>query len=1491
MSQMPPWTGLHAVVDMHTASQPCTPAAVDEGGMWTYEQLRNASLHAAVWLRSHRLVGEPAPDWSTCPEAPRPLAIAIARGRLWYSLCIGAWRLGLPLIAVSSDLPDKAAERQRNARIADQLRPLAVVADGDPEAVLPGRPEDCVVLQVEEFVRVLHVDVPCSGPALVPTAGPVSAASVLAYVYTGGTTRHSKCVVVTHAMALWEMTHYATALHGSVSRGDRWLQFSSAYWGAAVFGQLDVGLAFGACTVFATVHAVEDIAEATARHGITVLGVVPSQLRGAWPGGPKTRPPNLRVLIAWADKMPVKLAQQWKEHVQIFELLIASEYWLTFYSNCATWQDPTDGTEKHILRALPGLDMQLLTEDGVAALDGQVGELHLTGATVSPGYVGPDRRVGTGAENENAFTEIEGSRFYRSRDRLRRLHGGGYVYMGRAGTLAKRGGAWIDLEAIEAAVASVPGVSSAAVLASDEVDTFLVLDPERPGKTPFLRLIDRARRALGGESRVHVRAALPLHPATAKVDRRKLQADLGDSRTRWANDQANLQRMQRCMLLSYCAWYVPIISAVAGPSFIFFPPMAALRIGMMKLLLVPYIWAALLYSILNPLQDRSYYRKSYGPPDILLLIAASVPADLVGVVAALACGIVGWNRDRNAYAALAFVALSMAMLMAVAHGMMSISISALACVWAAACLGPTTIGYLAALPVSCFIVLPKWVGDDWIWRTACDGARLRRLLMRLLVWYPRPVWDASCAWSSWKWDPSIAAVEWGDETAWSNIRMTTLNEGMAVSVDYWEEERETGAQNPTQNSCHPNGSVTTTAGSGDSSNPEVALLSRLVERAGGCPEAVEAMDSLQAITLAELIRTELGRQISVKDVLRCPDVAELLARIAVATVVPSNAGSGGPTGTVRETNTSNPADPGHADADGAYRVFALQFPRAPVDWCVRYDGAEHLDTAALQRASDRLVARHSALRTVQTPDEPMREALDKAAAMWQLWTTCCGSQEAYWHLIARVVGNALFACWPRTFLRSAEAARVELKAPRCRQVRHDHWGHIADDEYVFGVIRELVTPHRWPYEIAVVPLYEIPSEISAASVGTTGEADQKICNDKGSLGADAGGVSPGVSSDLPAQEDSIAVARSLPRDAVSWYIHCSITHAYIDGASGRALFGDLLRYYAEEVGKAPRMVEPEAPEHLSLLQKRLKMSLHGRLPGASDPNNDVYHEIVCEDWGKRPGFSRRIFFKPKVLRALRTSATDVLGCSIDVAWLTATLGAMFRLFPTTPCIRLILKVGCRDGHGEREMVGFLSEQRLFPVDVGKMEAATVLDIANAVTSARRARDWRAPVPFEAGLCVYVNLVSAMVDGLPSGFKHVVKPSAVPARWNTDAYCHLNLRLDQLSADEWDFRIFHWDAAWGWEWSTYFAMALGSVIGDMVTAPTKPLLQATLHPSPPVSSTPDPPKDGVPSLTAPVAKRKAMEPNGIPNGTSQADSSGNDALNEDASPMKVPRTES
>ena len=256
----------------------------------------------------------------------------------------------------------------------------------------------------------------------VMTLGPTSTSSVMAYVYTGGTTKASKCVTVTHAMALWEAENYSIALGGNVGVGDKMLQFSTLYWGAAVFGQISLGLSVGACVCIgggpsgapAASDAMRQLVEDVRTFEITVLGVVPAQLQGAWPGGPATVPSGLRMIVFWADKCPVDVSRTWRAAgLRVVDLLIASEYWLALFSDCSTWSD--DDVEKHVYRRLPALDARFLVQTGNDnggdvqfrdALPGEVGKMHLAGPTTSPGYVCPDGRVSL--EFHSAVRRVDG---------------------------------------------------------------------------------------------------------------------------------------------------------------------------------------------------------------------------------------------------------------------------------------------------------------------------------------------------------------------------------------------------------------------------------------------------------------------------------------------------------------------------------------------------------------------------------------------------------------------------------------------------------------------------------------------------------------------------------------------------------------------------------------------------------------------------------------------------------------------------------------------------------------------------------------------------------------------------------------------------------------------------------------------------------------------------------------------------------------------------
>ncbi|CAE7507863.1 ddaD [Symbiodinium sp. CCMP2592] len=1670
--------GLGSVFQRLAQTQPKAPAVLDRTGVWNYAQLWDSAGRISCFFAERGLKASPSTEF-----APRPIAIFLRQGREWYATCIAAWILGIPVVALSSDLPSGQAEAERAKRVASELKPLALVSD-DSAFEVPCLPEDCLRLSLEEVRSAISS---CNGRK---PAACASSESVLCYVYTGGTTRHSKCVAVTHAMALWEIQQYKTALGGLASEGDRMLQYSSAYWGAAIFGQADLALAFGACNVIIRASAPEEIAAICAEHQISVLGIVPSQLRGAWPGGPSTRPRSLRVLIAWAEKIQPKLAKEWLQHLPVIEILIASEYWLCLSSvGCRTWKDPDDGMERHVLDPLPDLDIKLLKENGSEAEAGESGEMFLAGPTVFAGYVGADGRISC-----PNFRYLDAKRYYGTRDRLKRVPGGrGLVYLGRTDSLAKAGGAWQDLEAVEAAATEVPGVSAAALVACDgSTDAYLVLEDMRDGAgraregPPLTAVLDNVMQKLkpaAGNSRPHIWARLPLHPATSKVNRQVLLAQRSEATARETNWHERLHSLQRRMLRGYAAWHVLfgilmlLRASVETPA-----PTPTLLLDILgRAMLLPYVWGVLLYlwhgtskqkrnwvnmtmplgppdalaakaegdsktALLRSKKQLDGWKRSLRPrsaaycnciwqtgsagpalpwlasrsihqirggyrfngDDILLareawraapaarnlldlgagtgsvgffwlaqqpgqsrltaleaqeessellnrsvrllgleprvrvihgdlrdegivqglqakydLVTANPPYILPGdrklpshsqrrycyyelrggprefaqtasrslseegkfcivhvasrsadVDRALAdvglktvrrltassrgepkwqvlvcsrspsdlavdeeelivrdesgrwtkewdaiCLEMGafqkplydksekelsWIRDRDAVAVATALVLSVGMFRIdlLILGMVGLYLQR-----------PSRICFLLSLPSAYVLSFPKWCRDEFIYRSMWRSSYLRRFILRWVPILQKPEFDGSIS-----FQPKSVAYDWGSDERWVNVYLERTQKDDKSTVGFWEPVRPAVLPRlEPEADAHVSNGVA--ASSGRSSSPGVASASRaesssleatlaiLVGRVGGRPPSLASLDSLQSIRLVELVRRELGFVATSAMVLRSADVHALAEAI-------QREGSQAHQCSRQEEGTQ-------PDEEGAYRLYIMEFGKSPVDWCVRYGGPGHLDVDALQRASDRACARHSALRTMELRDEGMREAMDRAAAMWQLVCSAHGTTSWRWSAARRAMRALLFAAWPRTFLKSAHDARVQVRLPdRELVVRDPAFAELSDADYMFWIVTPLRNDHYWPYQICAIPVVR-----------------------KGTL-------PPGV--------PLVQAVRTLPPEDVTWYIYAGITHAYSDGASGNALLTDLLRIYAEEANLdlSPSTEVHSPPEHLALLQHRLRRSLFGRLRGEDNANDDVYHEIVCEDWGRRFGFSKRIKLEPIVVNTLHLAASNVIGCSIDVAWLTAVVGSLLRLFPDQHRFQLILKCACRDGPGQNEMVGFLSEQRVFPIDVGDSRHATLMDVYCAIESVRRSRTWRAPVPFEAGICVYVNIVGSMTEGLPLQCSQVAYPAAGSSS-QVQAYAHLNLRIDQISQQQWDFRIFHWDKAWGWGWGSEFAPVLGAVIADMaecplealVPAPVLPWRRLQMQPDPASSKRKDPPSPPELSATA------------------------------------------
>ncbi|WBO65118.1 amino acid adenylation domain-containing protein [Streptomyces camelliae] len=107
-------------------------------------------------------------------------------------------------------------------------------------------------------------------------------------------------------------------------------------------------------------------------------------------------------------------------------------------------------------RALPHLEVTLVDDDGVPVPDGEPGEIWVSGAGVSHGYLNRD------ALTAEKFVTDGGRRFYRSGDQAVRRPDGMLYYVGRKDQQVKLRGFRIELGEIEAALRAMPGIGSAA---------------------------------------------------------------------------------------------------------------------------------------------------------------------------------------------------------------------------------------------------------------------------------------------------------------------------------------------------------------------------------------------------------------------------------------------------------------------------------------------------------------------------------------------------------------------------------------------------------------------------------------------------------------------------------------------------------------------------------------------------------------------------------------------------------------------------------------------------------------------------------------------------------------------------------------------------------------------------------------------------------------------------------------------------------------------
>lgn len=288
------------------------------------------------------------------------------------------------------------------------------------------------------------------------TPGPLAYA-----IHTSGTSGRPKTVAVSHAAlaarVAWMRDRYA------IGPTDRVLQFCSPTFDTFA-EEVYPCLTSGATLVVPTGAPAElpDFLATAAGRSLTVLDLPTSYWHElvstdtVWPAG-------LRLLILGGEQVRADLLARWfatvGERVEVLNTYGPTE--ATIIATAARLT-PSDAAHRPPIGAPIGdTCLHVVDESGGELPDGVPGELVIGGAGVAEGYLGQPEL--TAAQ----FAPRDGTRHYRTGDRVRRRPDGRYEFLGRLDDQLKVRGHRVEPAEVESALTAHPAIRQAVVSAGD----------------------------------------------------------------------------------------------------------------------------------------------------------------------------------------------------------------------------------------------------------------------------------------------------------------------------------------------------------------------------------------------------------------------------------------------------------------------------------------------------------------------------------------------------------------------------------------------------------------------------------------------------------------------------------------------------------------------------------------------------------------------------------------------------------------------------------------------------------------------------------------------------------------------------------------------------------------------------------------------------------------------------------------------------------------
>jgi len=251
------------------------------------------------------------------------------------------------------------------------------------------------------------------------------------WLFTSGTTGHSKGAVHTHAHFAYSAECYAKSFIG-LRESDVTISGPRLFFGYATGTNLMFPFAIGATTIlFAEQPSAELLFSLIAKHRPTILTSVPTLINKMLEVDVQAELDSLRFVWSAGEALPRELHARWDERfgVPIIDGIGSAESFHIYISN-----RPGDIRPGSLGKLVPGYEARLLDDDGAEVAQGDVSTLWIKGASAALYYH---------SAYEKSCQHLRGG-WIVSGDKFRQDAEGYWYYEGRGDDLIKAGGIYVS---------------------------------------------------------------------------------------------------------------------------------------------------------------------------------------------------------------------------------------------------------------------------------------------------------------------------------------------------------------------------------------------------------------------------------------------------------------------------------------------------------------------------------------------------------------------------------------------------------------------------------------------------------------------------------------------------------------------------------------------------------------------------------------------------------------------------------------------------------------------------------------------------------------------------------------------------------------------------------------------------------------------------------------------------------------------------------------